>query len=47
MEVNRDKMVELAVLVGEILREADALAKKAGKPAKDDGCVIRLPRRVP
>ena len=46
MEVNREKMEELAWLVGEILREADALAEKAGKPAKDDG-VIRLARRVP
>ena len=46
MEVNRKRMEELARLVGEILREADALADNEVKPAKDDG-VIRFSRRIP
>ena len=47
MEVNRKKMEELAMLVGEILREADAMAESKGKTAEEVYGVIRLPRRVP
>ncbi|MDD4869548.1 MAG: hypothetical protein PHR77_03220 [Kiritimatiellae bacterium] len=47
MEVNRKKMEELAMLVGEILREADTLAEKADRPAEEEHGVIRLSRRIP
>jgi hypothetical protein len=46
MDVNRKRMEELARLVGEILREADALAEKESKPAEADG-IIRFSRRIP
>lgn len=47
MEVNRKKMEELARLVGEILREADAMAESRATPAEEVHGTIRLPRRVP
>ncbi len=55
MEVSRTRMEELAVLVGTILREADALENAKGtglRPEADAGKsayegVIRLQRRIP
>ena len=47
MEVNRKRMEELARLVGEILREADAMAESNGKSAEEVHGIIRLPRRIP
>ena len=46
MEVNRTKMEELAQLVGDMLREADAWAAKARELAEKEE-VIRLERRIP
>jgi len=47
MEVNRKRMEELARLVGEILREADAMAESNVKSAEEVHGIIRLPRRIP
>ena len=47
MEVNRKRMEELARLVGEILREADAWAENGKKTAEEAQEAIRIPRRIP
>jgi len=47
MEVNREKMEALAMLVGEILREADAMAERDVRPAEKKDEVIHLSRRIP